>query len=69
MPGLGGEELYRHIFDLYPATAAKVLFMTGDILNPETKLFFDSVPGRMLARPFEFSELERLVTAIIQPDI
>ena len=31
MPGLGGEELYRRIFDLYPATAAKVLFMTGDV--------------------------------------
>jgi CheY-like chemotaxis protein len=67
MPGLGGEELYGWIVGRDPEMAAKVIFMTGDTMNPGTKFFLDSVPNLVLAKPFTFSEINQLVTTIIPP--
>jgi hypothetical protein len=40
--------------------------MTGDTVNPETKKFMDTVPNLLVAKPFEFSEVERLVRSLVE---
>ena len=35
--------------------------MTGDTVNPETEKFMATVPDLLVAKPFEFSGVERLV--------
>ncbi|MCH7737151.1 MAG: PAS domain-containing protein [Chloroflexi bacterium] len=64
LPGISGQELYGWIEDSDPAAAARVLFVTGDTMNPETASFLEGVPNLVLAKPFEYSEIKRLVASI-----
>jgi len=66
MPGLACQDLYRRIVDLDLELAGRILFMTGDTVNPETKKFMDTVPNLLVAKPFEFSEVERLVRSLVE---
>ena len=66
MPGLACQDLYRRIVDLDLELAGGILFMTGDTVNPETKKFMDTVPNLLLAKPFELSEVERLVRSLVE---
>ncbi|MEE3166254.1 MAG: hypothetical protein VX654_01950 [Chloroflexota bacterium] len=66
MPGLACQDLYRWIVDLDLALAGRILFITGVTVNPETKKFMDTVPNLLVAKPFEFSEVERLVRSLVE---
>ena len=57
MPGLACQDLYRRIVDLDLELAGRILFMTGDTVNPETKKFMDTVPNLLLANPLSFLTL------------
>ncbi|MEE8466560.1 MAG: hybrid sensor histidine kinase/response regulator [Dehalococcoidia bacterium] len=58
MPGLGGKELYRRIKEKDEGLAKRVIFATGDTLNPETQEFLESTGNAWLGKPFTVSELE-----------
>ena len=58
MPGVGGKELYRRIRDKDEELAKKVIFATGDTLNPETQEFLESTGNPWLGKPFTVEELE-----------
>ena len=40
--------------------------MTGDTVNPETKKSMDTVPNLLVAKPFEFSEVERPTRLLVE---
>ncbi len=58
MPGLGGKELYRRIKEQDEALAKRVIFVTGDTLNPDTQEFLESTGNPWLGKPFSMEELE-----------
>ena len=58
MPGVGGKELYRRIREKDQALAKRVIFATGDTLNPETQEFLESTGNPWLGKPFTVEELE-----------
>ena len=58
MPGLGGKELYRRIKEHDEGMAKRVIFATGDTLNPETQEFLESTGNAWLGKPFTVEELE-----------
>lgn len=58
MPGLGGKELYRRIKEKDEGMAKRVIFATGDTLNPETQEFLESTGNAWLGKPFTVEELE-----------
>ena len=58
MPGMGGKELYQRIKGSDKGLAKRVIFATGDALNPETKEFLESTGNAWLAKPFIIEELK-----------
>ncbi|MCH8898374.1 MAG: response regulator, partial [Chloroflexi bacterium] len=58
MPGMGGKELYRRIKGSDEELAKKVIFATGDTLNPETQDFLENTGNLWLGKPFTVEELE-----------
>ena len=58
MAGVGGKELYRRIKEQDEGLAKRVIFATGDTLNPETQEFLESTGNAWLGKPFTVEELE-----------
>ncbi|MEE8466019.1 MAG: response regulator, partial [Dehalococcoidia bacterium] len=52
MPGMGGKELYRLIKGSNEELAKKVIFATGDTLNPDTQEFLENTGNAWLGKPF-----------------
>ncbi len=52
MPGLNGVQMYKMLKETHPHKASRMVFTTGDMLNPEVKEFIKSMPDRFLAKPF-----------------
>ena len=58
MPGGGGKDLYRQIKEKDSEIAKRVIFSTGDTLNPDTLEFMESTGNPWLGKPFTVEELE-----------
>ncbi|NQW23968.1 MAG: GAF domain-containing protein [SAR202 cluster bacterium] len=58
MPGVGGKELYRRIREKDEELSKRVIFATGDTLNPETQEFLENTGNVWLGKPFTVEELE-----------
>lgn len=61
MPGVGGKELYRQIRVSDEELAKRVIFATGDTLNPETQEFLENTGNAWLGKPFTVEELEERI--------
>ena len=49
---LTGQQLYREITEQYPHLVPRVLFITADMLNYQTRLFMESTGRPVLEKPF-----------------
>ncbi len=65
MPGVDGIELYRRILAWEPRVAARMIFTSGDLLNPQTRSFLDSIPNPNIAKPFDLTAMRDLVDAML----
>jgi signal transduction histidine kinase/DNA-binding response OmpR family regulator len=61
MPDLSGPALYRELLRAHPALARRVVFVTGDIVSPETRRFLDETGLGYLAKPFAVSEFQSAI--------
>lgn len=66
MPGMSGREFYTHLADRLPHLAERVIFVTGDMVSPETELFLGQCGRPHLAKPFSLDEMERMVMAALR---
>ncbi|HAA95416.1 MAG TPA: hypothetical protein DHW65_02080 [Dehalococcoidia bacterium] len=66
MSGMGGHELYNKVKSDMPELAERIIFITGDTVNPATREFLSGVPNSVVSKPFDFRELEQVVMAISQ---
>ena len=58
LPGTSGMQLYAQIKAEEPALTKRIVFATGDLLNPETREFINSTGNPWLGKPFTLEELE-----------
>jgi two-component system NtrC family sensor kinase len=65
MPEINGQELYAEIKASDAAMARRVIFITGDTLNPETRAFIDSVDNPTLEKPFRLERLRELISQVL----
>lgn len=65
MPRLDGPAFYRAIARLAPATARRVIFVTGDVIGADTARFLDESGCPWLAKPFRLAELLRVAREIV----
>jgi CheY-like chemotaxis protein len=66
MPGIDGQQIYKYIQEEKPRLASKVVFSTGAIASLETKEFFQKTKNRVLAKPFNLSELKKMVIEMLE---
>ena len=65
MPGTDGKALFQRLQALNPRLAGKVIFVTGDTLNDETRNFVESTGNPWLGKPFALEELEQHIQACL----
>jgi signal transduction histidine kinase/ActR/RegA family two-component response regulator len=65
MPGLSGQRLYRLVESLNPELQHRFLFVTGDVVNPQTKQFFMQVGVQFLRKPFRIQDLVDAIEKVL----
>ena len=61
MPVMDGIELYREMARRFPALQRRIIFVTGDVLDAEKQRFLESTGVPVLTKPFDLSEVRRVV--------
>jgi PAS domain S-box-containing protein len=65
MPGLDGPGLYRELSARSPAMARRMVFVTGDVLTPDTGSFLDEVGQPVLEKPIDPYDLRLKVRSFL----
>ena len=65
MPGMNGMELYGLIQSADNEVAKKVIFITGDTVNPDTRNFIETNQNPVMIKPFELKELYSQVLELV----
>ncbi len=66
MPQVTGMELYAVIRELDPAQASRIIFLTGGAFTMTAREFLDQVANPRLEKPFDLTELRKLVNNLIR---
>jgi CheY-like chemotaxis protein len=61
MPGMDGMSMYREVLRRFPELRGHVIFVTGDVLDPDKQKFLDDTGAPVLTKPFDIGELRRVV--------
>lgn len=64
LPGMSGIEVYKHIEELDPILAEKVVFITGDIMAPDTIEFLNHKKTPCVTKPFDVQQLKMIVNGV-----
>ena len=65
MPGMSGFELHQTIKQYSPELAARVVFVTGDMLSAATQARIAQTGNPYIAKPFAIDRLEALVRSLL----
>jgi PAS domain S-box-containing protein len=66
MPVMSGMDLHAELARTAPATAQRMVFMTGGAFTARARSFLDAVDNLRLDKPFDASSLRALVNGLIQ---
>ena len=61
MPGIDGQELHQLVSEFSSDLARKIVFITGDTANSDTRKFLDSTPCPVLSKPFTIEAVRSLL--------
>lgn len=61
MPLMDGRDFYRKIRDSFPDLADRIVFITGDVANPETLSFLKETGNLFIQKPFTIKEVKNLL--------
>jgi CheY-like chemotaxis protein len=61
MPELDGPGLYRKLMRRHPEMLQRFIFLTGDMLSPETRAFVERTGAPMISKPFAIDEIRQSV--------
>jgi two-component system NtrC family sensor kinase len=65
MPGLSGPQLYDRIHLVNPEAAARVIFMTGDVVSDTFQSFLKKHSKSCLSKPFSVQEFRQTIGSFI----
>lgn len=65
MPTLSGAKFYEMIKERYSNMTKKVIFITGDLFNIETKEFLENTNNPYLIKPFKLTELRETIKKVL----
>ena len=65
MPGMDGAAFYRHVRERDPEQARRIIFITGDTVSPDTRMFLQSVANPVLSKPFKIGPLRDAIETVL----
>lgn len=65
MPGMDGATFYRELRGRDPTLAARIVFITGDTVSPDTRAFLQTVPNPVLSKPFKIAPLRDAMESVL----
>lgn len=65
MPTMTGVQLFEAIVVRWPELASRFVFVSGGVVDAEVARFLESVPNPRLDKPFEQSQVERLLQELL----
>ena len=65
MPGVSGQRLYRLVESLNADLRHRFLFVTGDVVNAQTKRFFTQAGVQYIRKPFRIHELVDAIEGLL----
>lgn len=66
MPGLSGAPFYEHLAAIDPASADRIIFMSGDVMNDALQDFIARHNKVCLPKPFPIAEFQALVASQLE---
>jgi len=63
MPKLNGMDFYKDLKSRGRGMEQRVVFVTGDLINPETRQFLESTGCSWLGKPFDITAIKRIAAA------
>ena len=66
MPEISGPEFYAAIKRKGAALERRLIFVTGDLMNPETLKFIESTGRVWLGKPFDIAAITRTIAECLQ---
>lgn len=65
MPGMDGPEVFSRLAAFSPDLARRVVFCTGDVMNPDTQALITQHGNVAMAKPFEPEKLKTAIAAAL----
>lgn len=65
MPGMSGIDFYEKIRVQAPEMTDRIIFCTGATFSTDTHDFFESVPNRILEKPFDPATVRSIVRCFV----
>ncbi|MEI6084577.1 MAG: ATP-binding protein [Verrucomicrobiota bacterium] len=65
MPGLTGGQVYEQLRRTHPELAARMVFMTGDVVSDTTRQFLDNNERACIAKPFSIDEFHNIIAGML----
>lgn len=65
MPDMGGQKLYESVSQIKPHLLKRMIFSTGDTVNPVTQAFFKETGNPYLSKPFRLEDVDQLVNEVL----
>ena len=65
MPDLDGPSLYRELATVNADLTRRMLFVTGDVMSPDTRRFLEECRLTYLEKPFGIAEFHGAIRAIL----
>jgi PAS domain S-box-containing protein len=65
MPGMNGREFHQQVQQNYPALAKCIVFLTGDVVTEDTRIFLENNGNPHLTKPFQLTALEQVINDVL----
>ena len=65
IPELDGASFYKRVRERDPDQAKRIVFITGDTVNPETRTFLQNISNPVLSKPFKIGPLWDAIEAAL----
>ncbi len=66
MPDMGGEKLYECVTEIKPHLKSRMVFSTGDTVNPTTQALFQRTGNLHIAKPFRLEDVDQVIRQVLE---
>ena len=67
MPGLNGQQVYERLLVTHPALKDRIIFITGDVINDQTRKFLQQEHKVCLSKPFSLEQFREAIEKALAP--